>query len=65
MRPTAAHWVIISGATPPESTVAYKDADWEDIFLPHDALIASAPSEKARLAVGGEAIQTPRTAFQS
>jgi hypothetical protein len=35
------------GAKPPESTVSYKDTDWEDVYLPHDALIASAPSEKA------------------
>ena len=35
------------GATPPERTVAYKDTDWESVYLPHDALIAAAPSEKA------------------
>ena len=35
------------GANPPESKVGYKDDDWQDIFLPHDALIASAPSQKA------------------
>ena len=35
------------GLTPPESTVGYNDDAWESVYLPHDALIAAAPSEKA------------------
>ena len=30
-----------------ESKFDYDDADWDDVSLPHDGLIASAPSEKA------------------
>ena len=35
------------GPKPPESTVGYDDKTWAEVHLPHDALIAAAPSEKA------------------
>lgn len=35
------------GPTPPESKQEYSDSDWERVQLPHDGLIAAAPSEKA------------------
>ena len=35
------------GPHPDESKFDYDAADWEEVSLPHDGLIASAPSEKA------------------
>ena len=35
------------GPHPDESEFDYDAADWEEVSLPHDGLIASAPSEKA------------------
>ena len=35
------------GATPDESMPEYADDDWAEVSLPHDGLIASAPSERA------------------
>jgi len=35
------------GLHPPEAGASYKDTEWETVFLPHDGLIAAAPSEKA------------------
>ena len=33
------------GANPPEAGMTYDDSKWEDVQLPHDGLIASAPTE--------------------
>jgi hypothetical protein len=33
------------GDTPPESASSYDDSSWEDVQLPHDGLIASAPTQ--------------------
>ena len=35
------------GAAPDESKPEYADDDWAEVSLPHDGLIASAPSERA------------------
>jgi len=35
------------GPSPAEAQATYSDADWQDVQLPHDGLIASAPSKAA------------------